>query len=912
MSGFFRFLLLGAVWFSWGAFAPLAAQLPRDFSDQLVLDGLGAPVGLTFDATGRLYVWTKGGRVILIEGGEKRPEPLIDIGEEVATYGDHGLLGFALHPNFRENGFFYLLYAVDRHHLLYAGSPDYDPQANLPEAATIGRVTRYTADAATDFTTVVPGSRRVLLGERRDTGIPLLHKSHGVGALVFGTDGTLLVSCGDGGSYAGTDAGGGSAGAYDAQGLADGIITAAEDIGAFRAQLIDSHSGKILRIDPATGDGLPSNPFFDPARPRAARSRVWALGFRNPFRFTVRPGTGSHDPAAGDPGLLFVGDVGWAYWEEIDVVHTGGQNFGWPIFEGMYRRWQYNSRLTPNQLAPNPRHGQAGCDLPFFRFQDLLIDATMNPQPFFPNPCQPAEPLPEDLPRFVHQRPVITYSNHDWNDEEQGALVGDFGPDGQPRSIRLEAPESPVAGEPFTGICTLGGVFYTGETFPTAYQGRFMTADFSGWVRQLTFDAAGGLQAVDTLGETSQAIVDLAVHPEDGCLYYLAYGVPGAVRRICYGGNAPPRADLVADRLYGPAPLRVQFSAAGSTDPEGAPLSYLWEFGDGDSSTEVAPLHTFTATGSGPQGFWVRLTVRDTAGLAHQVWRTVSVNNTPPVVAISSFADGDRYTTTGPTHLPLRATVEDAEHGAAALSYQWEVFFHHNTHFHPEPADTARESAVWLAAEGCGEEDYWYRVRLTVTDAAGLSGSDEGQLFPYCGPAQTVFDSLRAEVRAGESWVRWHTLAERPDSRFRLAYSADGRHFTPGPEVAAGAEMGHYGLRHPAPYGPPLFYRIETTGPDGYQDFSPVFEAVFRAPANLWVYPNPARDRVYVQAGSVAEALTLSLYTPSGEAVLVRRWEATGIDLEFGLTLPRLARGLYLYRVSNGAETVWGKLILAD
>ncbi|RMG57001.1 MAG: PKD domain-containing protein, partial [Bacteroidetes bacterium] len=805
--------------------AGLWAQFPQDITDQLVLDGLGAPVGLTFDQTERIYVWTKAGRVILIEDGEKLPDPLIDIGEEVATYGDHGLLGFALHPNFRQNGYFYLLYAVDRHHLLYYGTPDYDPDANLPEAATIGRVCRYTADVATDFTTVVPGSRKVLLGESPGTGIPLLHKSHGVGTLAFGSDGSLLLSCGDGGSYAGTDVGAGSAGSYDAQGLADGIITPAEDVGAFRSQMVDSHSGKILRIDPETGDGLPSNPFYDPARPRAARSRVWALGLRNPFRFTIRPGTGGHSPEEGDPGTLFIGDVGWAYWEEVNVADQGGLNFGWPIFEGMYRRWQYNGRPTPNLTAANPRQGQAGCDLPFFRFQDLLLDATADPAPFFPNPCQPGEAIPTDIPRFVHQRPAITYSNQDWNDEEQGTLVGDFGPDGQGRTFHLEEAGSPVAGLPFTGICNLGGIFYQGRGFPAGYDGQLITADFSGWVRRLTFDPAQQLLRADSLGQTGRPIVALAMHPSDGCIYYLAYGVPGALRRICYGGNAPPQARLDLDQTYGPAPLMVQFSAAESEDPEGASLTYLWEFGDGDSSTEVAPQHTFTATSDQPASFWVRLTVRDTGNLAHQVWETVSVNNTPPEAAISSFADGDRYTTTGPTLLPLQAEATDAEHSPGALSYRWEVFFHHNTHFHPEPPDTARESAVWLAAEGCGEEDYWYRVRLTVTDGAGLSATDEAELFPYCGPAQTVFDTVWAEVRAGQAYVHWQTVEETVGSHFRIASSPDGRHFTPGPETLAGAEDRDYVLSQPAPGPAPLFYRIEVIGPDGYQDFSRVVEA---------------------------------------------------------------------------------------
>ena len=115
-------------------------------------------------------------------------------------------------------------------------------------------------------------SRRVLLGETKTAGFPILYQSHGVGSLMFGTDGTLLASCGDGASYSSNDIGSAPE-TYYAQALSDGILKPKENVGAYRAQLVDSLSGKIVRIDPATGDGIPSNPFYDPANPRAARSR---------------------------------------------------------------------------------------------------------------------------------------------------------------------------------------------------------------------------------------------------------------------------------------------------------------------------------------------------------------------------------------------------------------------------------------------------------------------------------------------------------------------------------------------------------------------------------------------------------------------------------------------------------------
>ena len=187
-------------------------------------------------------------------------------------------------------------------------------------------------------TTVDYGSRRVLLGETlaaqpKSGGIPLTHESHGVGSLVFGQDGTLLVSAGDNASYSSVD-GGSASETYWSSALTDGILQAKENVGAFRAQMVDSLAGKVLRLDPETGNGVESNPFYSAAEPRAAKSRVWALGLRNPFRMTIRPGTGDHEPELGNPGVLYIGDVGWTDWEDLHVGRGGRENYGWPVYEG--------------------------------------------------------------------------------------------------------------------------------------------------------------------------------------------------------------------------------------------------------------------------------------------------------------------------------------------------------------------------------------------------------------------------------------------------------------------------------------------------------------------------------------------------------------------------------------------------
>src|SRR5262249_33068081 len=159
------------------------------------------------DQTGRMFVWERGGRIWFKDPAESSFTQLLDISEEVGDWEDHGCLGFALDPNFRLNGYIYLFYVVDRHYLLYFGSPKYNSSANEYNNATIGRLTRYTCRSSDNFRSLDPTSRLILIGETKSTGVPMCSVTHGVGSLVFGDDGTLLVSTGDGASPYSTDTG---------------------------------------------------------------------------------------------------------------------------------------------------------------------------------------------------------------------------------------------------------------------------------------------------------------------------------------------------------------------------------------------------------------------------------------------------------------------------------------------------------------------------------------------------------------------------------------------------------------------------------------------------------------------------------------------------------------------------------
>ncbi len=116
------------------------------------------------------------------------------------------------------------------------------------------------------------------------------------------------------------------------------------------AMRLGTPAGKLLRITPS-GAGVSSNPYYDPRRPRSWRSRTYARGFRSPFRFSL-------DPTTGAPIL---GDVGWATWEEIDLVEPGG-NYKWPCWEARARTPGYTDLARCRGVANTPplwryRHG---------------------------------------------------------------------------------------------------------------------------------------------------------------------------------------------------------------------------------------------------------------------------------------------------------------------------------------------------------------------------------------------------------------------------------------------------------------------------------------------------------------------------------------------------------------------------
>ena len=139
----------------------------------------------------------------------------------------------------------------------------------------------------------------------------------------------------------------------------------------------------------------------------------------------------------------------------------------------------------------------------------------------------------------------------------------------------------------------------------------------------------------------------------------------------------------------------------------------------------------FTESSGNPRKFVVRLTVTDNGGATHTESVIISVNNTPPVVNITSPIKNSQYTPGPDSMYECTATVSDAQHSGSQLKYEWQTTLRHNNHEHRNPIDNAVNTNTLIQRVGfIGGDVYYWLIELTVTDAAGLSTKDSAKIFP--------------------------------------------------------------------------------------------------------------------------------------------------------------------------------------
>ncbi len=290
--------------------------------------------------------------------------------------------------------------------------------------------------------------------------------------------------------------------------------------------------------------------------------------------------------------------------------------------------------------------------------------------------------------------------------------------------------------------CITGGVVYRGSQFPSEYYGSYFFGDYvQHWIHRAKFDGNGDLQQVMSFWPADGSLDNLAMgdpvkllEGPDGSLYYVDIGFfgdtqnPAAIRRIRYVvGNQQPVAAASANPTSGQAPLPVGFSSAGSSDPEGVPLSYSWTFGDGGTSTQANPTHTY----QNPGQYVARLTVSDGSSTAVSNDLTIRVG-TPPTPTIlmpatgATFRAGDTITYSG--------SATDAEDGPLpASAFSWTILFHHDSHIHPGGGPFTNTTSGTLQIPTSGhdfEGSTNYEIVLTVTDSTGLTASTSVTVFP--------------------------------------------------------------------------------------------------------------------------------------------------------------------------------------
>jgi len=255
--------------------------------------GLSQPVDIASAGDDRLFIVEREGRIRIVErDGTVLPEPFLDITEEVRSSAqDQGLLSIAFHPDYANNGYFYLNYT------------------SHPSGDTF--IARYSA-SSNNPNLANPNSRFLIY-----TAFQPYNNNNG-GDINFGPDGYLYIALGDGGS--GNDPGN-------------------------RAQNLDLPLGKILRIDVNTGvlyDIPADNPYAQPGE--MGLDEIWASGLRQPWRF-------SFDSETGD---MWVADIGQDSWEEVNfqpAASAGGENYGWRCYEGLESSNPSNCTASVDDLS---------------------------------------------------------------------------------------------------------------------------------------------------------------------------------------------------------------------------------------------------------------------------------------------------------------------------------------------------------------------------------------------------------------------------------------------------------------------------------------------------------------------------------------------------------------------------------
>ncbi|MFJ4578745.1 PQQ-dependent sugar dehydrogenase [Streptomyces echinatus] len=751
-----------------------AAAATEDFQQVTLAKGeaeVGEPMSLAVLPDRSVLHTSRDGELRLTDAaGNTRVAGKLD----VYSHDEEGLQGVGVDPDFAQNRFIYLYYAP----------PLNTPAGDAPETGTaadfapfdgVNRLSRFVLN--TDGTLDKASEKKIL-----DVSTTRGLCCHVGGDIDFDADGNLYLSTGD------------DSNPFQSDGYSP-LDERADRNPGFDAQRTAGNTndlrGKILRIK-VNADGSYSIPDGNLFAPGTAKTRpeIYAMGFRNPFRFSVDKKTGilyvgdyGPDAGAANPGRGPAGQVEFAR-----VTKPG--NFGWPYCTGA------NDPYVDYDFATKTSGATFDCSAPK---NDSPHNTGLTDLP----PAQPA---------------WIPYN---------GPSVPEFG----------DGSESPMGGPVYHYDPALDSPV----KFPEAYDGDFFAGEFGRrWIKRISSDADGKVQSIKDVPWSGTQVMDMAFGP-DGALYVLDYGTSwfggddnsGLFRIENATDGHSPVAQAAAARTSGQAPLKVAFSSAGTTDQDGDALTYNWDFGDGATSTAADPTHKYKKNGT----YTATVTAKDTTGRTGSASVRVVVGNTAPKVTLELPHDGQLFSFGDA--VPFKVKVTDPEDGKAVDCAKVTVNFilGHDTHGHPLTSAQGCSGTIRTSADGGHDED---ANIFGVLDAQYTDGGGGGQealttharsvLEPRHRQAEHFGDSSGVTVTARSSahgakvvgdihngdWISFtpYVLSDAKKITARIASGGAGGTL----EVRAGSATGTLLGKATVPV---------TGGPDTYQD---VTAGLSRAP----------------------------------------------------------------------------------
>ncbi|MFI7231659.1 carbohydrate-binding protein [Nonomuraea angiospora] len=589
----------------------------------------------------------------------------------VYTHDEEGLQGIAVDPGFATNRFVYLYYSPT------LSTPAGDAPVTGTEADFAPwkghlNLSRFTLKA--DNTLDLAGEK-VVLEVPNDRG----QCCHVGGDIDFDAAGNLYLTTGD------------DTNPFESSGFSP-LDERTDRNPQFDAQRSSGNTndlrGKLLRIKPQP-DGtytIPAGNLFPPGTART-RPEIYAMGFRNPFRMSVDKQTGTvylgdygPDAGAADANRGPSGQV------EFDRIAAPG-NYGWPYCTGTNTTAEtYNEYTFPSGPSAAKYNCAGGPANNSFRNTGLAT-------------------LPAAKPSWIR------YGGDAGSPPEFGG-----------------GSESPMGGD----VYRYDASSTSSVKFPPSLDGRYFAMEYGRqWIKAIEVKSDGTPGVIEDFPWDGTQIIDSEFGP-DGALYVLDYGTGSgnqALYRIEYlgGANRNPVAKAAADKTSGKAPLTVAFSSAGSSDPEGGALTYSWDFGDGATSTQANPSHTYSANGT----YRPTLTVRDPQGLTGTASLVITVGNTAPTVTLTTPADGQLFSYG--QAVPFKVTVTDPEDGTVdCAGVKVTYLLGHDNHTHAITSKNGCEGSITIPTDG--EHDAAANLYgvfdAEYTDKGGLTGHSVRTLQP--------------------------------------------------------------------------------------------------------------------------------------------------------------------------------------